>query len=292
MESEVFRMGDVEYLAPKDLREALKALEKWKGRAKVIAGGTNLIPYMRSGWLSPEVIIDLSRFEDLAYVREENGYIAIGALTTISEVASSEIIRNQSPILAHAAGHLGNPLCRNRATIGGNLANASPGADSAPPLLALEASVHVERGRGKAREIPLERFFLGPNKSVLKEEEVITKVTFQRPKDPTKGRHIKFGLRNADALSIVSIAVMLEIDGKVCQKARIALCPLAPKPIRAYRVEGMLEGNEIDSGLLDECSAVLREDVTPRSGSIRASTEYRKMLASVLLKRAVQEAMG
>jgi carbon-monoxide dehydrogenase medium subunit len=285
-------MGDVEYLVPKDLHEAFKALAKWKGRAKVIAGGTNLIPYMRSGWLSPEMIIDLSGFKELAYVREENGCISIGALTTISEVASSEIIRNQSPILAHAASRLGNPLCRNRATIGGNLANASPGADTAPPLLALEASVQIECWRGKGREIPLDRFFLGPNRSVLKEEEVITKITFQKPKDPAKGSHIKFGLRNTDALSIVSIAVMLEMDGRVCQKARIALCPLAPMPIRAYRVEEMLEGKEIDAGLLEECSAVLREEVTPRPGSIRASTEYRKMLASVLLKRAVQEAMG
>lgn len=292
MQEEVFRMVDVEYLAPKDLREALKAMEKWKRRAKVIAGGTNVIPYMRAGVLSPELIIDFSGFKDLAYIREENGHILIGALTTISDVASSEIIRNQSPILSSAASHLGNPLTRNRATIGGNLANASPGADMAPPLLALEASVHTADGGGKGREISLDRFFLGPNQTVLEEDEVITHITFSKPKDPAKGSHIKFGLRNAGALSIVSIAVMLELEGKVCRRARVALCPLAPKPIRAYHVEELLEGKEIDAGLLDECSAVLKEEITPRRVSIRASAEYRKMLAPVLLKRAIREALG
>jgi len=284
-------MADGEYLAPRDLKEALKAMGKWKGRAKVIAGGTNLIPYMRAGWISPELIIDFSGFKDLAYIKEDNGAISIGALTTISEVASSETIRNYSPILSSAASHLGNPLCRNRATIGGNLANASPGADMAPPLLALEASVHTECGGEKGREISLDKFFLGPNQTVLEEDEVITEISFSKPKDLATGSQIKFGLRNAEALSIVNIAVMLEMEGKVCRKARVALCPLAPTPIRAYHLEELLEGKRIDEGLLDECAGILEEEITPRRVSIRASAEYRKMLSSILFKRAVQEAL-
>jgi len=284
-------MADIEYLAPRDLEEALKAMEEWKGRAKVIAGGTNLIPYMRAGWVSPELLIDFSGLKDLDLIKREDETLSIGALTTIAEVASSETLRSFSPILPNAAGHLGNPLCRNRATIGGNLANASPGADMAPPLLVLEASVHTERGGESSREIPLDQFFLGPNKTVLEQDEVITQISFPKPKDSATGSQTKFGLRNADALSIVNIAVMIEMEGKLCRKARVALCPLAPTPIRMYRVEETLEGNEITAELLDECGDMLKQEVTPRLVSIRASAEYRKVLSSVLFKRAVREAL-
>lgn len=285
-------MSSIRYHAPTKLEDATELLRKWKGCAKVIAGGTNFIPNMRSGWFSPEVIVDFSGFADLAYIREESQGISIGAMTTISEVASSGIIRSHCPILSSAASHLGNPLCRNRATIGGNLANASPGADMAPPLLALEASIHTAGGAEEGREIPVDQFFLGPNKTVLEEDEVITHIIFSKPKDPARGSHIKFGLRDADALSIVSIAVMVEMDGKICRKARVALCPMAPKPIRAYGVERMLEGKEINAGFLDECAVVLKKETSPRRVSIRASAAYRKHLASVLLKRAVQEALA
>jgi len=283
-------MSEIKYVTPKNLEEAFKAVEKTKGLAKFVAGCTNVIPSMRAEKISPELLIDLSSFEELKYIREESGAIAIGALTTISEIAASEIIRKQIPILYYAASSLGNPLTRNRATVGGNLADASPAADMAPPLLAIEASVHTKCGGGKKRKISLEKFFLGPNKTVLAKDEIITQISFLKPKDSAKGSYIKLGLRNSMAISVVSIAVMLEMKGKVCQKARIALGAVAPIPIRAYRVEKNLEGKEINKEIIQECSAIVKEEISPIS-DIRASAEYRELATSVLFRRAIQEAL-
>jgi len=274
------------------LEEVSELLKTWRGRAKVIAGGTNLIPYMRADAIRPGLIIDLSALEGLSYIREERSTVSIGALTTIDELASSSTVQRRSLILASAANRLGNPLVRNRATIGGNLANASPGADMAPPLLALDASIHTAGASEKRRKIHVDQFFLGPNKTVLEEDEVITHIEFAKPRQQARGSHIKFGLRDAGALSIVSIAVLLEMHGKVCGRARVALCPMAPKPIRVYGVEKMLEGKEIDAKVLEECTTVLKSETSPRPVSVRASVEYRKHLASVLLKRAVQKALN
>ena len=215
--------------------------------------------------------------------------ISIGALTTMTDLASSEIIQKESPILASAARQLGNPLTRNRATIGGNLADASPAADTAPPLLALEATIHTAGPEGKGREIPLDRFFLGPNKTVLDEDEIITRITIPKPKDPWKGSHIKFGLRNAMAISVASVALMLEMEGNVCRKARVALGSLSPKPIRAYLVEKELEDREITDVVLERCTVTVNQEIFPIS-DIRGSADYRRLVAAVLLKRAIRQA--
>lgn len=283
-------MDEIEYIRPKDLDEVFKAVKETKGQAKFIAGCTNVIPNVRAGAISPELLIDLSGLEDLAHIREENGSVAIGALTTISEVAASGLIRNQSPILSSAASSLGNPLTRNRATIGGNLADASPAADMAPPLLAMEASVHTERAGGKGREISLDKFFLGPHKTVLEDDEIIIQITFSKPKDPAKGSYIKLGLRDSMAISVASIAVMLEMEGKVCRKARVALGSVAPTPMRAYYTEQRLEQGEIDGNTVEECSAIVQKEIFPIS-DIRATDKYRNAITSVVLKRAILQVL-
>lgn len=283
-------MGELEYLITKDFEEIFSAIEKTKGLAKFIAGGTNIIPYMHAEAISPELLIDLNGLEDLKYIREENGAIIIGALTTISEIVASEIIRNKCQILHSAANSLGSPLTRNRATIGGNLADASPAADMAPPLLALEASIHTKRGGVEGREIPLDKFFIGPNKTVLAEGELITQIRFSKPKDSARGIFIKLGLRNSLAISVVSIAVILDMEGLVCQKARVALGAVAPTIIRAFHVESKLEGGEINEKIIQECAEIVKEEISPIS-DIRASAEYRRLASSVILKRAIQQVL-
>ena len=283
-------MGELEYLITKDFEEIFSAIEKTKGLAKFIAGGTNIIPYMHAEAISPELLIDLNGLEDLKYIREENGAITIGALTTISEIVASEIIGNKCQILHSAANSLGSPLTRNRATIGGNLADASPAADMAPPLLALEASIHTKRGGVEGREIPLDKFFIGPNKTVLAEDELITQIRFSKPKDSARGVFIKLGLRNSLAISVVSIAVILDMEGQVCQKARVALGAVAPTIIRAFHVESKLEGGEINENIIQECAEIVKEEISPIS-DIRASAEYRRLASSVILKRAIQQVL-
>lgn len=283
-------MTSTEYVKPGDLSDLRHVMAEYKARATVIAGGTNLIPEMRNGEESPELLIDISDMTELSFIRENNGSIAIGAATTIAEVASSPVLLDNSPILASAAKQLGNPLTRNRATLGGNLANASPCADTAPPLLALDAAVEILSPGGKTRQVPLSKFFLGYKFTDLVKGEVLTGITFPRPNDSTKGSHTKIGLRNAASICVASIAVMLDMDGKTCRKARVAAGSVAPIPMRAYRVEKFLEGKEINATLLEECMAVVKEEISPIS-DIRGSLEYRSYVTSMILKRNIKRAL-
>jgi len=285
-------MDNTEFMAPTSLDDLIKVMGTVDGAdARFIAGGTNFIPYMRSAWISPDIIIDLSNVGELDHIREENGKIMIGAMTTITDLVESELIHDLCPVISSAGRHLGNPLVRNRATIGGNLANASPGADMAPPLLALDAVVHTNGPNNKQREIPVGSFFKGKMETALEKDELLTHVTIPKPKDPATMSQIKLGLRNSGAISLMNIAVKLDLDGKICRKARIGMCPVAVTPIRAYRTEEMLEGKEINDVLLTECSTVLREELSQRKHSVRASVEYRKQVATVLFKRAMHRAL-
>jgi carbon-monoxide dehydrogenase medium subunit len=266
-------------------------MAEYAARATVIAGGTNLIPDMRNGEKAPELLLDISDMRELSYIREENGSIAIGAATTIAEMAASPVLLDNSPILASAAKQLGNPLTRNRATLGGNLANASPCADTAPPLLALDASVEILSPGGKTRQVPLSKFFKGYKFTDLVNGEMLSGITFPKPDDSTKSSHIKIGLRNAASICVASIAVALDMDGKICRKARIAAGSVAPIPMRVSRVEKLLEGKEINAALLDECMAIVKEEISPIS-DIRGSLEYRSYVTSMILKRNIEHALN
>jgi carbon-monoxide dehydrogenase medium subunit len=284
-------MDNTEYLKPSHLQELLAVMKKQKGRAIIIAGGTNLIPQIKKGEKSAELIIDISDMSDLSYIREQNGNVTIGAATTIAELASSSMISTHCPILASAAKQLGNPLTRNRATIGGNLANASPCADTAPPLLALDAAVHIANPNGKIREVPLCKFFHGYKFTDLGKGEIITQISFVKPKETARGSHTKLGLRNAASICVASVAVMIDMAGKICQKARIAVGSVAPIPMRAYRVEQILEGQEIDATLVEECSSVIKEEISPIS-DIRGSADYRTYVTSTMLKNNILSALS
>lgn len=277
----------MEYLVPKTLNETLILLKKWKDKSKLIAGGTNVIPGMRAKTLKPEILIDISHLKNLSYIKEEKKRIRIGGLTTISELASSKIVQDHAPILTEAANQLGNPLVRNRATIAGNLADASPAADTAVPLLALEAMIITERNGGK-REIPIDQFFLGPNQTVLKPDEMIREIVFPKPDPKSKMAYIKLGLRNAMAISVVSIAILMEREREECKKVRIALGAVAPKPIRAYGVEAILTNKKIMMELVAACCEKVGREMNTIS-DIRASAEYRRSMASVLLKRVLHQ---
>jgi len=157
---------NIKYIQPRNMDEALRVIRKGKGRVKLVAGGTNIIPDMRAKALKPETLIDISRLKTLSYIKEDKKRVRIGGLTIISELASSKMIQKYAPILSEAAQQLGNPLVRNRATIAGNLADASPAADTAVPLIAFEAIVITNK-----RQIPIDQFFRGPNQTVFKKDE-------------------------------------------------------------------------------------------------------------------------
>jgi CO/xanthine dehydrogenase FAD-binding subunit len=278
----------MEYFSPRSLSETLTLLRTWKGEAKLIAGGTDIIPAMRKEALSPQALIDLSHLKNLGFIKEEKNRIRVGSLTTISEIASSNMIQRHASILVNAANQLGNPLVRNRATIAGNLTDASPAADTAVPLLALEASVITVRSAGKGRKIPIDRFFAGPHETILKKDEMIKEIICPKPHPKAKGGYSKLGLRNAMAISVVSVAILLEMEEDKCRKVRIALGAVAPTPIRAYRTEKILADKKVSKELVDACCDEVVKEVSPIT-DIRASAEYRREMASVLLKRVIRQ---
>lgn len=278
----------MEYIAPNSLVEITKILMRLKGKATLIAGGTNVIPRLRTKAIKSDILIDINRLKNLSFIKEEKNRIRIGGLTTIAALATSKVIQKHAPILFDAANQLGNPLVRNRATIAGNLADASPAADIAVPLLALEAKVVTARSGKPPKEIPLDQFFLGPNQTVLRKDEIIKEVTFPRPNSKAKMAYVKLGLRNAMAISVVSLAVMLEVQGNHCKKARIGLGAVAPTPIRAYQTEAILIGEKVTTELINICSKKVLDEISPIT-DIRASAEYRREMTSTLFRRLGQE---
>lgn len=278
----------MEYVRPENMKDALLVMKKWEDKAKWIAGGTNVIPDRRTKAIKPDVLVDISHFKNLSYIKEEKKRIRIGGLTTISEMVSSAILQKCAPILSGAANQLGNPLVRNRATIAGNLADASPAADTSVPLLVLEATVVAVREGRAPREIPIDQFFLGPNLTVLRKDEMIKEILFMKPRAESKMGYFKLGLRNAMAISVVSVAILMEMEKTKCKKARIAFGAVAPTPIRAYKTEEMLVDREITTEWIETCSDQVKKEVHPIT-DIRASAEYRRSMASVFLRRLMQQ---
>jgi CO/xanthine dehydrogenase FAD-binding subunit len=282
-------MENTEYLKPSDIKELLLLMAENKDRATVIAGGTNLIPEMRNGVRRPQVLVDVSDLQELTGIQLDKDRLTIGAATTIAAIAASPVIREHVPILSKAAGELGNPLTRNRATIGGNLANASPCADTAPPLLALEATVHIADAGGKERTVPMDKFFMGYKLTRLGRGDVMTRITLSLPHRKVKGGHTKLGLRKAASICVASVALMLLKENGHIAKVRIAFGSVAPQPIRAYALEALLEGNTINDALMAECDALLKREIAPIS-DIRGTESYRQAAAGAILRRNLLQA--
>jgi carbon-monoxide dehydrogenase medium subunit len=282
-------MNNVEYYKPEKPSELQELMQTHKAHAVLIAGGTNLIHQMRNGEKDPEVLVDISELENLTGIKVEDHHITIGAVTSIAEIAASPLIDEHCPILAAAAKQLGNPLTRNRATIGGNLANASPCADTAPPLLALEAEIHITNAEGQARTVPADKFFMDYKWTHLDKGDVMTQIVIPKPNVAANGGHTKLGLRKAAAICVASVALMLEKKGDAVQRARIAFGSVAPKPIRAYRLEDYIEGKSIDEKLLSDCEPLLQEEISP-IGDIRGSESYRRFATASIFKRNLLQA--
>lgn len=278
----------MDFIQPSSVKDTFHYVEEAGKNAAFVAGGTIVVPAMRDKIMSPEVLIDISRLDELSYIREDNGIIRIGALTTIGELGGSDVIRNSRTMLSECCEHFANPLVRNLATVGGNLVNASPAADTAVPLLALDAVLKIGCPGIKSRDIPLTEFFAGPNKTTLNLDELLKEIHFATPSTECRTAYMKIGLRNAMAISVVSIAVLLEMDGNECFDAKIALGAVAPTPLRIYKVESLLKGRSITMELIDECSEAVVSEISPIT-DVRASAEYRKWVASAVLKTSLKK---
>ena len=280
-------MSQFKYISPKTKEEVLQILKQEKSEACLVAGCSNVLPYIKDKIISKKLLLDISGIEELNYIKESEGEIYIGAGTTISDLINSKIIREECNILYQAAEQFADPTIRNSATIGGNLADASPAADMAPPLLVLDAVLEVESMDGK-REISLKNFFIGPRKTVLHDDEMITSIKIKDDSINKNGCFIKLGLRQAMAISLATVALILEVEKDKVADVRIAMGSIAPTPLRLIKVEGFLKNKEINDELIEEAIKKVREEVKP-IGDVRASAEYRRYVSGILFKRAFRK---
>lgn len=280
-------MNQFKYVSPKTKDEALRILKEEKTNACIVAGCSNVLPNIRDKILNSKLLVDITNIEELKGINQEKDKICIGPLTTITGLINSEFILKEGKVLIQAAEQFADPLVRNTATIGGNLADASPAADSAAPLLALDAVIKLESA-GQQRDIQLKDFFLGPEKTILREDEMITGIEFESSNISKNGCFIKLGLRKAMAIAVASIAVNLDVRENKIAQVRIAMGSVAPMPIRLTATEEFLKNKEINNGLIEEAINKVREEVNPIS-DIRASEEYRRYISGILFKRAFKK---
>jgi carbon-monoxide dehydrogenase medium subunit len=271
------------FYRPGNVREALRLLHGGKGRTRIVAGGTDVVAQADC---SIRFLIDITH-AGLSYIRHRSGACVIGATTTMAALESSPVIRALAGgILAHAAATCGSVQIRNRATIGGNLANGSPAADTASPLLALDAEVVLADQRGR-HKVPLAALYSGLRK-ILLGKALIVEVVIPAPPRGGRWSFQKLGRTQTD-ISLVNAAAGLQLDSHGRAKwARIALGAVAPAPMRAIAAENLLVGRKLDETLLEEvCEEVARE-VRPIT-DVRASAEYRRAMSRVLTRRALEE---
>ena len=280
-------MSEFKYISPKTKEQVLEILKEEKENACLVAGCTIVLPNIRDKKIVSKVLVDISDIKELKGISEEQDKIYIGPLTTIAELVNSEFILKEVNVLHQAAEQFADPIVRNSATIGGNLVDASPAADMAVPLLALDAILKIESFEQK-RDVQLKDFFIGPERTVLREDEMINGIEFESSNINKNGCFIKLGLRKAMAITIASIAVNLEVKKNKITKVRIAMGSVAPTPIRLTATEEFLKDKEVNNELIKKAINKVREEVNPIS-DIRASEEYRRYVSGILFKRAFKK---
>jgi aerobic carbon-monoxide dehydrogenase medium subunit len=285
------RPEPLEMYQPMSLREASRLLKDKGPGGRFLAGGTDLVIAIKEKGLIPKYVVDLKKIPGLAGIRENpEGSIAIGALTTMRELETAPLIIGKYPFLAQSAAEVGSIQIRNRATVGGNMANATPSADVAPSLIALNATAKLVNATD-ARTVPLEDFFRGPGQSVMNSDEILTEITIPKTGPRLVGEYIKFSPRDMMDLAYVGIAVVYTIGEreKRCQGVRIVLGAVAPTPIRARKAEAILEGQTLTEALAATAGEAAAKESKPIS-DVRSSADYRRAMVSAMTKRAILNA--
>ncbi|SDP42164.1 FAD binding domain-containing protein [Desulforhopalus singaporensis] len=284
-------MSEVKYFNPRSYSELTTLFSQLPKGFQTVAGTTDFIPAARRGVKYPVALLDISKVTELREIKEENNRISIGAAVTMAELVSNELIINQCPVLASGAKSVGSPLTRSRATIGGNIANASPSADTAPVLLTLNADVHLLATDGTTRQIPLAGFFLDYKKTARKENEIITGFSFPPPGPAAWTRFAKVGQRNGAAISVANMSMILKKDGDRCDDIAVAFGAVGPVPLRAASVETAARGTIFSDQFITACATAVQQDISPIS-DIRGSADYRRHVAANILARALTDAFA
>jgi aerobic carbon-monoxide dehydrogenase medium subunit len=282
-------MQAFDHHTPETLLEALSLLERLDGRARLIAGGTDLLLKMQAGAVTPPVLINIKRLPELKGIAfDENEGLRLGALTTVRELARAGAIRSHYPVIGQAAGLMASEQVRSLATLGGNLCNAAPSADLAPPLIALDATAEVV-GPAGTRTLPLAEFFLGPGQTVLQTGELLQAIRLP----PPRGRavYLRHTPRAAMDIAVVAAAVRLSFEGDLCREVRLVLGAVAPIPLRVRQAEAELTGRPLTPDSIEGAAAVAAAGCAPID-DIRASAAYRRRIVAVLVRRGLLSLMA
>lgn len=284
------RTEPFDFFQPVTLAEASRLLKENGPGGRFLAGGTDLVIAMKEKGLLPKYIVDLKHVPGLSDIRENgDGTMTIGALTTMYAIETSPVIQKKYPFLAQSAAEVGSIQIRNRATIGGNMANATPSADVAPSLIALNASAKITSADAE-RTVPLEDFFRGPGQNIMDADEILTEITIPKTGPQLVGEYIKFSPRDMMDLAYIGVAVAYNLGSdKKCEGVRIVLGAVAPTPIRAKNSEALLEGKTLTEELATQVGDEAARESKPIS-DVRSSADYRRAMVGVMTKRAILNA--
>lgn len=277
----------MEFLRATSVDEALAAAGDG---AAFVAGGTNLVPDVLFGRKKIARAVDISRLDELRFIEEADGKIRIGALATVTDLLDSGLIRDAASPLYESALEFAGPLVRNRASVAGNLMDASPAADLAPPLLAQDAVVELASAEGE-RSLPLSEFFLDYRKTAARPEELMTAVVIDPLGTADRCAYYKLQLRRAMAIAVVGVAVILRMEESVCAEAAIGMGAVAAVPYRARAAEAHLRGKEIGEAEIEAAAAAAADGARPID-DVRASAAYRRKMCGVLVRRLLKKALG
>ena len=277
-----------EYFAPETLDEAISLLDGYGPEASVLAGGQSLIPMMKLGLAAPSYVVDINRLPGLADIREDNGFLHIGSLTREAELDRSELVRAKYPILHDTTAVIADPLVRDMATVGGNLAHGDPANDHPATMLALGAEVAV-RGPAGERVIPVSDFFEGVLTTALNQGEILTEIRVPTPPAASGSAYLKLERKVGD-YATAGVAAVITVNDGVCQQAGIGLTNAGPIPVKARTAESFLVGKRLDDETIREAARLASQEAQP-SADLRGSEEYKRDMVRVLAGRALRLAL-
>jgi len=277
------------YFAPTTLQEALTLLRHYGSEVKLLSGGQSLIPLMKLRLATPAYLIDINRIPGLDSLHEDNGFLRIGALTREADLEHSALVRTHYPIVCDTARVIGDPLVRNLATIGGNLAHADPANDHPATLLAVEAEV-VATGLEGERTIPVAEFFTDFFTTALRPDEMLTEIRIPAPTAGSGGAYVKLERKVGD-FAIVGVAAQVTLDAAgVCARAGIGLTNVAPTPLKVHSAEAFLQGTHLDQDSITQAAQLAAEAARPEA-DLRGSVAYKRDMVRVLTTRALTRAL-
>jgi len=278
-----------EYLRPGTISEAIALLGQHGDDAKILSGGQSLIPMMKLRVARPAWLIDIGRIPGLAHIKEEGGHLRIGGLVREADLEASDLIRSKFPIIHDTAMVIADPLVRNLATVGGNLAHGDPANDHPATMLALGAKVVATGPRGE-REIPITDFFVSIFTTALEPNEILTEIRIPTPDPRNGGAYFKLERKVGDfATAAVAVQVTLNPDG-TCKTAGIGLTNVGPTPLKATKAEDFLRGKKLDAAAIDQAGQLAADAAEP-SSDLRGPAEFKKGLVKEFTRRGLRRAI-